>query len=223
MCVKVFERLCLFSGASDQRDFLLSQPARPSAVELRAAGGGAPLQSEYLQFAKVFGRTSHWMLLVRVRFCVDAFGVFLTCSPADVLWVDPPALQANLSLLTSPVDDNFVSVTAVVGKNESEEAPADGIQFSYVRDTLVKHKCEWLVVKTKTSPEVFHLLLCSLRHQALWTSRLLLSLWTRMVTSCSTSSIRGCRTAPVYHMQSPDRRKVMRKRCQRTHRISHTL
>lgn len=151
MCVKVFERLCLFSGASDQRDLPLSQPARPSAVELRAAGGGAPLQSEYLQFAKVFGRTPHWMLLVTVRFCADAFGVFLTCSQANVLWVDPPALQANLSLLTSPVDDNFVSVTAVVGKNESEEAPADGILFSYVKGSLVKHKCEWLVVKTKIS------------------------------------------------------------------------
>lgn len=66
-----------------------------------------------------------------------------------MLWVDPPALHANLSLLTNPVDDNLVSVTAVVGKNESEGAPADGIQFSYVRDSLVKHKCECLVVKTK--------------------------------------------------------------------------
>lgn len=70
----------------------------------------------------------------------------LTGRPLKVVWVDPPALQANISLLTNPVDDNFVSVTAVVLEEDSQ--PSQGTTFSYSSTSLVKHKCEFLLVET---------------------------------------------------------------------------
>lgn len=65
--------------------------------------------------------------------------------------MNPPALHANVSYLTNPADDNMLTVTAVVGQNESEAAPADGILFSYFRGSLVEHKCECLLLKTQIS------------------------------------------------------------------------
>lgn len=73
--------------------------------------------------------------------------------------------------------------------------------------------------------EVFQRLLCdgqSLPHQAFWTSLRLMSTWTRTITSYSTSSIRGCCTAPAYCAQSLGRRKVMKKRWWNTYLTSHT-
>lgn len=51
--MKECECLCFLSGAPGQRDLPLSQPARPSDVELRPAGDGAPLQSGDLQSEQV--------------------------------------------------------------------------------------------------------------------------------------------------------------------------
>ncbi|NP_001347763.1 interferon gamma receptor 1 precursor [Takifugu rubripes] len=62
-------------------------------------------------------------------------------SPKEDMWVDPPALQANISLNIDPSDDNMLSVIAVVGQNESEPAPDNGITFSYSRESLVQQKC----------------------------------------------------------------------------------
>ncbi|KAM9848160.1 growth/differentiation factor 10b isoform 2-T2 [Aulostomus maculatus] len=59
----------------------------------------------------------------------------------DPLWVTPAALKANVSFLSDPSDDYFLTVTAVVGLNESEPAPNDGIVFSYFMDSPAPQKC----------------------------------------------------------------------------------
>lgn len=57
------------------------------------------------------------------------------------LWVEPPALQADLSFLSQPGNDYNVHVSAVIGKDESGPAPSDGIEFSYFMDSIVERKC----------------------------------------------------------------------------------
>nr|NP_001348130.1 interferon gamma receptor 1-like precursor [Monopterus albus] len=57
------------------------------------------------------------------------------------LWVDPPALQADVSFLSKSDNDYYLEVFAVVGKNESEPSPQDGISFSYFKDSLSAQKC----------------------------------------------------------------------------------
>lgn len=55
----------ILSGAADQRDLLLSQPAPPSEVELQPVGAGPQVQGGCPQYAKVFvlanGRISHFL------------------------------------------------------------------------------------------------------------------------------------------------------------------
>uniref|UniRef100_A0A8C9Y1A9 Uncharacterized protein n=1 Tax=Sander lucioperca TaxID=283035 RepID=A0A8C9Y1A9_SANLU len=54
----------------------------------------------------------------------------------NVVWVDPPAeLQADLSFLSDPSNAYYLTVTAVMGQNESVSAPHDGIIFSYFKDS----------------------------------------------------------------------------------------
>lgn len=65
----------------------------------------------------------------------------LPSSPHE-LWVDPPALQANVSSLSDPNDDYSLDVTAVVGANESDNAPPNGIAFSYFMSSPAELKCE---------------------------------------------------------------------------------
>lgn len=67
--------------------------------------------------------------------------VLLPRSP-DELWVDPPTLQANVSSLSDPNDDYSLDVTAVLGVNESVNAPPNGIDFSYFVSSPAKLKCE---------------------------------------------------------------------------------
>ncbi|XP_051276106.1 interferon gamma receptor 1-like [Dicentrarchus labrax] len=63
-----------------------------------------------------------------------------TSSAPDVLWVSPPSLQADVSI--SDIDyDYFLTVSAVIGQNESDPAPPDGITFSYFHGSLVGQKC----------------------------------------------------------------------------------
>lgn len=59
-----------------------------------------------------------------------------------VLSVDPPAQQVDLSFLSDPNNEFFLQVTAVIGEDESEFVPHDGITFSYFKDSLVKQKCK---------------------------------------------------------------------------------
>ncbi|KAM6997188.1 growth/differentiation factor 10b [Tautogolabrus adspersus] len=53
--------------------------------------------------------------------------------------VDPPALQADLSFLSQPGEEYYVTVRAVIGKNKSESP--EGIEFTYFKDSLVSNKC----------------------------------------------------------------------------------
>lgn len=68
--------------------------------------------------------------------------MFFTSSTPKEMWVAPPVLHANVSLLTDPVDDNMLTVTAFIGQNKSK--PAGGTTFSYSKVSLVKQKCECL-------------------------------------------------------------------------------
>lgn len=63
-------------------------------------------------------------------------------SNPTVLWVDSPRLQADVSFLSDPNNDYFLQVTAVVGQNESQSVPEDGVTFSYFKDSMVNQKCK---------------------------------------------------------------------------------
>lgn len=63
-------------------------------------------------------------------------------SDLEQLLVEPPDLQAELPPLTDPGVEVYVTVTALVGGNESEPGPSeDGITFSYFKDSPVNQKC----------------------------------------------------------------------------------
>ncbi|XP_058506722.1 interferon gamma receptor 1-like isoform X2 [Solea solea] len=83
-------------------------------------------------------RWSYPRLLPGLRFRVD---ILSYSGPADAVWVDPPALQANVSSLSDPDNEYFLTVTAVIGQNESVSAPPDGITFSYFMDSPTTQKC----------------------------------------------------------------------------------
>ncbi|KAI3363354.1 hypothetical protein L3Q82_011979 [Scortum barcoo] len=57
------------------------------------------------------------------------------------IWVDPPNLKAVLPVFSDPSYDYFVSVTAVVGENNSDATPPDGIRFSYFKNSQEEKKC----------------------------------------------------------------------------------
>lgn len=60
----------------------------------------------------------------------------------NMIWISPPAqLQADVSFLSDPTNDYFLTVTAVIGQNESDYAPYDGINFSYFKDSPADRKC----------------------------------------------------------------------------------
>uniref|UniRef100_A0A3Q4AZ71 Uncharacterized protein n=1 Tax=Mola mola TaxID=94237 RepID=A0A3Q4AZ71_MOLML len=75
-------------------------------------------------------------LVPGIRFRVD----IRTLSP-KVIWVDPPILQANISLMSDPTDANYLTVTAVNERNESDFAPPEGITFSYFMGSPATQKC----------------------------------------------------------------------------------
>ncbi|XP_049592837.1 growth/differentiation factor 10b isoform X1 [Syngnathus scovelli] len=76
-----------------------------------------------------------------LRFRVDIGRIFKSQGDMGPLWVDPPDLQADVSFLSDQREDYFLAVTAVLGKEESEAAPADGISFSYYLDSPAAQKC----------------------------------------------------------------------------------
>ncbi|CAJ1067131.1 interferon gamma receptor 1-like precursor [Xyrichtys novacula] len=69
------------------------------------------------------------------------YKVVIRCNSGDphTRWVDPPALQADLSFLSETDLEYYVTVTAVLGGNQS--APSKGIEFSYFQDALIGQKC----------------------------------------------------------------------------------
>lgn len=58
------------------------------------------------------------------------------------LWVEPPDLQADLSLVSNHTEEYLITVTAVMGENESYPSPSeDGIAFTYREDSVAPQKC----------------------------------------------------------------------------------
>ncbi|KAK1905894.1 Interferon gamma receptor 1-like [Dissostichus eleginoides] len=57
------------------------------------------------------------------------------------IWVDSPTKQADVSFLSDPSNEYIISVTAVIGQNESGSAPPDAIEFSYFKDALSERIC----------------------------------------------------------------------------------
>ncbi|XP_061140881.1 uncharacterized protein LOC133158062 isoform X1 [Syngnathus typhle] len=76
-----------------------------------------------------------------LRFRVDIGRFYKSPGNIGPLWVDPPDLQADVSFLSDQTEDYFLAVTAVLEKEESEAAPADGISFSYNLDSPAAQKC----------------------------------------------------------------------------------
>nr|XP_033469345.1 interferon gamma receptor 1-like [Epinephelus lanceolatus] len=85
---------------------------------------------------------SYNQLLPGMRFRVDIQSTNGLNGHPNEVWVEPPApLQADVSFLSDPSNDYFLTVTAVIGQNESDSAPEDGITFTYFKDSPVKNKC----------------------------------------------------------------------------------
>ncbi|XP_032396878.1 growth/differentiation factor 10b isoform X2 [Etheostoma spectabile] len=80
---------------------------------------------------------SYDQILPGLRFRVD---IAATSGDPSFVWVDPPAeLQADLWFLSDPTNAYFLTVTAVMGQNESDPTP--GIIFSYFKDSPEGQKC----------------------------------------------------------------------------------
>ncbi|XP_061767635.1 interferon gamma receptor 1-like [Nerophis ophidion] len=82
----------------------------------------------------------------------------------DPLWVDPPHLQTDVSFLSDPNDDYFLTVTAVLGENQSEPAPADGIVFSYYRNSQASQICALDLPPVTLLEQQDHSVLLSFQH-----------------------------------------------------------
>ena len=64
--------------------------------------------------------------------------------------MDPPPLKADISFLSDPANEYSVQVIAVIGQDESDPAPSDGLSFSYFKDTQEDQQCElaiWVVLE----------------------------------------------------------------------------
>lgn len=73
-----------------------------------------------------------------LRFRVNLRSFYPLNSFPNEMWVDPPAQQQDVSFLNDPQNDYFLSVTAVIGQNES---PPTDIVFSYSRSSPAEQKC----------------------------------------------------------------------------------
>ncbi|KAM4607560.1 growth/differentiation factor 10b [Polymixia lowei] len=82
-----------------------------------------------------FQNTLYWNYsqsspLTRFRINIEA-----TDNVYEPQWVDPPNFQTDISFLSNPFEEYYLTVTAVVGQNESVAAPANGTKFSYFKDS----------------------------------------------------------------------------------------
>ncbi|NP_001347755.1 interferon gamma receptor 1-like precursor [Hippocampus comes] len=99
-----------------------------------------------------------------LRYRVDFGKVFNSQGDVGPLWVYPPDLQADLSFLSDQREDYFLAVTAVLGEEESEAAPADGITFSYYRDSPATQKCSLDLPPATVSDQQDNSVLISFQH-----------------------------------------------------------
>ncbi|XP_035029519.1 interferon gamma receptor 1-like isoform X1 [Hippoglossus stenolepis] len=79
---------------------------------------------------------SYGRFLPGLRFKVDIRKIF---GSPSVLWVDPPALWANVSAFSDPTNEYLVFVTAVLGRNES--VTSNKLTYSYFMDSISSQKC----------------------------------------------------------------------------------
>ncbi|XP_061824784.1 growth/differentiation factor 10b [Nerophis lumbriciformis] len=96
-----------------------------------------------------------------LRFRVDVSQLW---GSNGTLWVDPPHLQADVSFLFDPDNDYFLTVTAVLGENQSEPAPADGIDFSYYRNSPASQICSLDLPPVTVLEQQDHSVLLSFQH-----------------------------------------------------------
>ncbi|XP_071762685.1 growth/differentiation factor 10b [Centroberyx gerrardi] len=88
-----------------------------------------------------FRNVLHWnysQLDLMPRFRIDIGSMRRRYEP---LWENSPNLRSDISFLSDPSDDYYLTVTAVIGGNESDAAPAEGIKFSYYEDSPSNQKC----------------------------------------------------------------------------------
>ncbi|KAK5908700.1 hypothetical protein CgunFtcFv8_016733 [Champsocephalus gunnari] len=83
-------------------------------------------------------RWDYGQLVPGLRFRVNIGSI---ARPPNESWVEPPAKQADVSFLSDPTNEYIISVTAVIGQNESSSAPPESIEFSYFQDALSERKC----------------------------------------------------------------------------------
>ncbi|XP_039995014.1 interferon gamma receptor 1-like isoform X2 [Xiphias gladius] len=79
-------------------------------------------------------------------------------------WLHPTALQSDVSVLSDPDNSYLIYVTAVIGQNESESAPPDGITFSYFKDSPASQKCSLDLPSVEVTPQKDGYLLFSFMH-----------------------------------------------------------
>ncbi|XP_051935735.1 uncharacterized protein LOC127610048 [Hippocampus zosterae] len=109
-----------------------------------------------------------------LRYRVDIGKVFNSQGDVGPLWVYPPDLQADLSFLSDQTEDYFLAVTAVLGEEESEAAPGDGITFSYYMDSPATQKCSLDLPPATVSDQQDNSVLISFQHPWLkyWQGRM---------------------------------------------------
>uniref|UniRef100_A0A1A8I3Z9 Fibronectin type-III domain-containing protein n=2 Tax=Nothobranchius kuhntae TaxID=321403 RepID=A0A1A8I3Z9_NOTKU len=108
-------------------DFLFANVVPPKNVTLHCHNLQNLLEWDYDQ------------MLPGLRFRVDIKSDYGLKSCPGVVWVDQPPLQANLSFLSNPNAGYVLTVTAVIGQNES--SPSSAIFFSYFYESLASQKC----------------------------------------------------------------------------------
>ncbi|KAG7228566.1 hypothetical protein INR49_007740 [Caranx melampygus] len=87
---------------------------------------------------------------------------------SQIVWVDPPELRADISFLRDSTNYYFVDVTAVVGQNESETAPPDGLTFSYFQGSLTDMTCSLDLPPVNATMQPDGHILLSFTHPWLW-------------------------------------------------------
>ncbi|XP_068597403.1 interferon gamma receptor 1-like [Brachionichthys hirsutus] len=120
-CHHVFLFLACFQAAA-----LAAYVEPPTNVTLHCRNMNNTLQWSY----------SHFQPGLKFKVDISALsGTF------DDILVEPPALHADVSFLSDPNNDYYITVSAVIGQNKSEESPSQGIIFSYFKDSQADQKC----------------------------------------------------------------------------------
>ncbi|XP_031694456.1 growth/differentiation factor 10b [Anarrhichthys ocellatus] len=87
-------------------------------------------------------RWSYKQLSPGLRFKISIGSTEANKGYPQEIWVKPPApLQLDVSSLSDPKTDYLLDVTAVIGQNESDVAPSEGIDFSYFMDSPATKIC----------------------------------------------------------------------------------